>query len=100
MAKPAGFQMCLPSMRSTNFEPIAMTPASAWISGSSVRSSRLSERPVISGERRSIGVLVRRAQMICVSSAAPSASTVFAGRAPKSIQPRLKMTSVASAAIW
>ena len=53
MAKPAGFQMCLPSTRSTNFEPIAMTPASACSHGSSARSSRLSDSPVISGERRS-----------------------------------------------
>ena len=33
MAKPAGFQMCLPSMRKTNFEPIAITPASACSQG-------------------------------------------------------------------
>ncbi len=100
MAKPAGFQMCLPSMRSTNFEPMPMTPASAWIQASSARNSRLSDSPVISGERRSSGMPASREQTICVSSEAAIAQALLSGRAPKSIQPRLKITSVESAAIW
>ena len=54
MAKPAGFQMCLPSMRNTNLDAMAMTPASAGSHAASARSSRLKDNPVISGERRSI----------------------------------------------
>ena len=70
MAKPAGFQMCLPSMRKTNFEPMAMTPASACSQASSARSSRLSDSPVISGERGSnSGSLNQRVQSAWVASA-------------------------------
>ncbi len=90
MAKPAGFQMCLPSMRKTNFEPMAMTPASACSQGSSARSSRLSDSPVISGERGSnSGSLNHQVQTAWVASAAAMASALLSGRAPKSSQPRL-----------
>jgi hypothetical protein len=40
-----------------------------------------------------------REQTNCVIRQAASASALFSGCAPKSIQPRLKTTSVASAAI-
>jgi uncharacterized protein (DUF1800 family) len=48
---------------------------------------------------KSSGIPARREQIIWVSSEAASASAVLAARTPKSIQPRLKITSVESAAI-
>ena len=90
MAKPAGFQMCLPSMRKTNFEPMAMTPASTCSHGSSARNKRLSDSPVISGERGSnSGSPYHRVQSAWVASALMIASALFNGRAPKSSQPIL-----------
>jgi hypothetical protein len=99
MASPAGFQMCLPSMRNKNFEPMPIAPASACSQASSARNSRLSESPVISGERGSIGTPNQREHSACVISAAPIASALLSGRAPKSSQPILKISKVESAAI-
>ncbi len=101
IASPAGFQICLPSSRSTNLDRIATAPAAAWIHGSSARSSRLSDNPVMSGERRSI-VPSRHAHehKACAASALAIASALLSGRAPKSRQAKLKASRLASAAIW
>jgi len=100
MANPAGFQMCLPSIRSRNFERIAIAPAAACSQGSSARRSRLRDNPVISGERRSIcGRPKRREQAACVASALASASVVANGRAPKSSHAKLTANRAPSATI-
>jgi hypothetical protein len=100
MAKPAGLKMCLPPIRKTNLEPMAITAASAGSHGSSARNRRLSDNPVISGERGSkLGRENRFVQSACVASAAAIASTLLSGWAPKSSHPRLKMRSAESAAI-
>ena len=73
-----------------NLEPMAMTPASACSQGSSARSSRLSDRPVISGERGSnAGSLYHQVHKPWVARAAAMASALLSGRAPKSSQPVL-----------
>ena len=77
MAKPAGFQMCLPSRRKMNLDAMAMTPASAGSHGASARSNRLKDNPVISGERRSmLGKPTSREQTTCVASADRIASAL------------------------
>ena len=77
MAKPAGFQMCLPSMRKMNLEAMAMTPATAGSHAASARSNRLNDNPVISGERRSmLGKPASREQTAWVASADRIASAL------------------------
>src|SRR5216117_2808949 len=56
MAKLAGLKMCLPSRRSTNFEPIASAAASARTIGDEALSSRHREKAVMSGLNGSKGV--------------------------------------------
>jgi hypothetical protein len=100
MAKPAGFQMCLPSIRRTNLEAIATMPAIAGSHGSSARNRRLSDNPVMSADRRSIrGSPNQREQTACVASALVIASALCNGLAPKSIQTKLIASKVESAAI-
>ena len=54
----------------------------------------------MSGERGSkCGSANARVQMAWVASALPIASALFNGRAPKSSQPKLKISKVESAAI-
>ena len=92
--------MCLPSIRSRNFEPMAMTPARAESHGSSARNSRLSDKPVISGERGSnCASEKQREHRAWVASAAMMASALLSGRAPKSTQPMLNTSKVERAAI-
>src|SRR5262249_49929856 len=62
---------------------------------------RLSDSPVMRGERRSIcGSPKAREQIAWVASANAIASALLSGLAPKSIQPKLKASREASAAIW
>jgi len=69
---------------------MAMTPASACSHGSSARKSRLKDKPVMSGARKSMERRPKtRAHNACVASALPIASTLFKGRAAKSSHPRL-----------
>ncbi len=83
-----------------NLERMAMTPAAACIQGSSARSSRLSDRPVMRGERRSIaGSRQSFEQIACVISALAMARRLGSGFAPRSIQPMLRARRMPSAAI-
>src|SRR5262249_28531573 len=100
IAKPAGLKTCLPSIRSRNFEPMAITAARAESQGSFVRNSRLSDNPVIRGERKArCGSGKARVHNAWVASAATIAAALLMGCAPKSSQPRLKASNVDNAAI-
>src|ERR1700730_17076768 len=100
MARPAGLKTCLPLIRNRNFDEIAITPATACTHGSSARSNRLSDSPVIRGERRSSGIFVSREQTDWVSRLAARANALAIIRAPKSIIAKLIVKRLASAMIW
>ena len=77
MANPAGLKIWRPSARRANFEAMAAIPASAGSQAEFARNSRLSDKPVMSGERRSIRVDPdRRVQTTCVSNAVAIANAL------------------------
>src|SRR5260370_23337720 len=100
MARPAGLNTCLPLIRRRNFEEMAITPPTACIHDSSARNKRLSDSPVIRGERRSTGIFVSREQATWVSRLAARANVLAIIRAPKSITAKLIVKRLASAMIW
>src|SRR5215472_17016622 len=89
MARPAGLKTCLPLIRSRNFDETAITPATACIHGSSARNKRLSDNPVIRGERRSSGIFASREQTTRVSALVVTVIAHAAILAPKSITAKL-----------
>src|SRR5258708_36336153 len=100
MARPAGLNTCLPLIRRRNFEEMAITPPTACIHDSSARNKRLSDSPVIRGERRSTGIFVSREQATWVSRLAARANVLAIIRAPKSITAQLIVKRLASGLIW
>jgi len=80
----------VPGRVTSDRERPAMVPASACNHASSARSNRLSDRPVMSGERiSSCGRAKTRVQIACVAIAAPIASGLLIGRTAKSSDPKL-----------
>jgi hypothetical protein len=87
IAKLAGLKKCLRCQRIRNFEPIASTAAATHSNGRWVRSSRLSDNPVMNGLRQSNdGSAKSRTQTNCAASAAAIVTAACSGLAPRSNQ--------------